>query len=976
MALFARYRTILFVLGSAVLLYALVGFLLAPYAIKTYGIPALSERLRHPVLLSDIRINPFACSLTLSEFEIQEPDGTPMLGFQELYVNFEVTSLVRSAYLFDEILLTLPFGLAHVQTDGQLNLLGLVPPPEQPTPAAAQPVRDVEQKPIPPVEIRLLSIRQGVLEFRDDSKSKPATIDVVPIEVTVRNFATKRGNENAYAFSAEFGAGETLAWEGTVYLDPLESTGQLSLGNLDLTTFWPSVRDRFRFTVQHGVLSVDARYHLDLSAAPVNLQLHGGKVTLADFRLAPVGEAAPVVTVPSFTLDGIEVDLPKRQVALEAVRLEGADIRAWLGQDGVVNFKPLFTPIAEEPPREPKPVEQAAPWTVDVGQVEVAKMAIGFEDRSLPTTAELQIDDLQLSIRDVHVPFRGTMPVEAKLRLNDKGTIESSGTVGMDPLRADLTVTMAHLGIPPFQPYLVRVANIEVRDGEVESKGEVRYRSRHEAEPLLRYVGKLGVNNLHVADPLSQTELLGWTALAVNNVTLEVEPTKVKIGEIAWRDPSLQFVMTKDGSSNLSHVMKTDKPDAATAEPAAKPTPTAKQSAAPTPIEVDVVTLSKLSATFVDESIEPAVMTGIQDFSGTIKGLSSKQLARAEVALAGKVDNIAPLKVQGRINPLSGDAFTDLTFLFQAVDLTTVSPYAGKYVGYPITKGKLSLDLKYHVSKQQLVGENKVLIDQFTFGDPVESPDATNLPVRLAVALLKDRRGRIDIDLPVRGDLSEPDFRYGRVVLNALTNLITKVATSPFTALGGLVGGGGEDLQFIQFAAGAEDLAASERQKLDAVAKALAERPALRVEVVGAVDSSQDREALALKTIQTEVQRRFTQGGTKNVQSTPSPEREFELLSDLYAERLGKPPTKREQAPEGKVFERVLTVDELRQELWPAMGVDEGDLRALAQARAKAIREYVLTEGKLTEDRVFLVDVEVGGDGGASTRSHLNLTGS
>ncbi len=657
-------------------------------------------------------------------------------------------------------------------------------------------------------------------------------------------------------------------------------------------------------------------------------------------------------------------------------RLEGADIRAWLGQDGVVNFKPLFTPIAEEPPREPKPVEQAAPWTVDVGQVEVAKMAIGFEDRSLPTTAELQIDDLQLSIRDVHVPFRGTMPVEAKLRLNDKGTIESSGTVGMDPLRADLTVTMAHLGIPPFQPYLVRVANIEVRDGEVESKGEVRYRSRHEAEPLLRYVGKLGVNNLHVADPLSQTELLGWTALAVNNVTLEVEPTKVKIGEIAWRDPSLQFVMTKDGSSNLSHVMKTDKPDAATAEPAAKPTPTAKQSAAPTPIEVDVVTLSKLSATFVDESIEPAVMTGIQDFSGTIKGLSSKQLARAEVALAGKVDNIAPLKVQGRINPLSGDAFTDLTFLFQAVDLTTVSPYAGKYVGYPITKGKLSLDLKYHVSKQQLVGENKVLIDQFTFGDPVESPDATNLPVRLAVALLKDRRGRIDIDLPVRGDLSEPDFRYGRVVLNVLTNLITKVVTSPFIALGGLVGGGGEDLQFIQFAAGAEDLAASERQKLDAVAKALAERPALRVEVVGAVDSSQDREALALKTIQTEVQRRFTQGGTKNVQSTPSPEREFELLSDLYAERLGKPPTKREQAPEGKVFERVLTVDELRQELWPAMGVDEGDLRALAQARAKAIREYVLTEGKLTEDRVFLVDVEVGGDGGASTRSHLNLTGS
>jgi hypothetical protein len=457
-------------------------------------------------------------------------------------------------------------------------------------------------------------------------------------------------------------------------------------------------------------------------------------------------------------------------------------------------------------------------------------------------------------------------------------------------------------------------------------------------------------------------------------VALEVAPTRVKIGEIVLRDPAFWLVTAKDGTTNLSRVMRTSESGAA---PASKPSQdtSANKAAAPTPIDIDVVRLSRLSATFVDESIVPVVTTGIHDLSGTIKGLSSRQIAKADVALAGKVDKVAPLKIQGRINPLSGDAFTDLRFIFEGVDLTAVSPYAGKYAGYPITKGKLSLDFTYQVSKKQLVGENKVLIDQFTFGEKTDSPDATGLPVRLAVALLKDRRGLIDIDMPVRGDLSEPDFKYGRVVLNALGNLITKVATSPFSALGGLVGGGGEDLQFIEFHAGSETVESVEQKKIETIAKALQERPALRVDVVGVADPVRDRQALALQKIAAEVRRRFTQGETKNLLAAPSPAREFELLSDLYAETLGKQPTKREEVSGGKSVERVLMTDELRQELFPAMRVEESELRLLAQARAKAIRELLIGPGQLPEERVFLVEVELAASEGMQVRAHLNLTG-
>ena len=249
MRLLARYRRILIVVCGAVALYALLGFVALPYAVKTYGIPALSERLRHPVLLGDIQFNPFTFSLTLSSFEIQEPDHTPMLAFQELFVNFEGTSLVRSAYLFDEIRLTRPLGLVHIRSDGKLNLLDLVPPStdNQALPAEAPAPSATAAKPLPPVDIRLLSIRQGVIEFRDDTKRKPVSIDIVPIEITLQNFSTRPGDKNAYAFSAEFGEGEVLAWEGNIHLDPLESSGRISLANVKLNTFWPSLRDQFPF---------------------------------------------------------------------------------------------------------------------------------------------------------------------------------------------------------------------------------------------------------------------------------------------------------------------------------------------------------------------------------------------------------------------------------------------------------------------------------------------------------------------------------------------------------------------------------------------------------------------------------------------------------------------------------------------------------------------------------------------------------
>src|SRR5512147_1768646 len=253
-----RPRLLAGLVVGLVSLYALVGFLLLPYLIKTYGVPAASERLQHPVLVREVAFNPFTLELQLNGLEVQENDQTPIIGFEEFVVNVRATTLFLQTLGFDEIRLVMPFVAAKVNREGKLNLLGLVPPSEE----AAAPAETAtgEPKRMMPLEIGLLEINNGIVEFRDESKAKPISMDIVPIHITLRNFSTTQGSDNAYAFTAEIGKGEALAWEGTVSLEPLESDGKVSLSGVKLKTLYQAVQDRFQFDMQQGALTLSAMY--------------------------------------------------------------------------------------------------------------------------------------------------------------------------------------------------------------------------------------------------------------------------------------------------------------------------------------------------------------------------------------------------------------------------------------------------------------------------------------------------------------------------------------------------------------------------------------------------------------------------------------------------------------------------------------------------------------------------------------------
>jgi hypothetical protein len=476
------------------------------------------------------------------------------------------------------------------------------------------------------------------------------------------------------------------------------------------------------------------------------------------------------------------------------------------------------------------------------------------------------------------------------------------------------------------------------------------------------FKGDVRLERLRAVDLILNEDFLRWRRLDLRHVDYRQDPPFVAINEIIAREPYIRMIIGPDRVTNIQHIFGTAADSLAPADSTQAATNHAGQdSAQVTPTRIPQVRIIDGSTNFSDLSLTPNFAVGIQEMNGTIKGLSSEQLDSAVVDLNGRVDKYAPVTISGLINPLTANAFTDIAMKFQSIELTSFTPYSGKFLGYKIDKGKLHLDLHYVLNGRMLDSENHIVLDQLTLGEKVESPDATSLPLKLAIGLLKDSKGVIDLDIPVKGSLDDPKFSVWPIVWKALLNLLVKAVTSPFKLLGSLFGGGGdEDLEHVSFSPGVDSLAASQRAKLDSLAKALTERPGLKLDVRGVAAPALDREALAVQMIAAQA---GLAGGSLDSVQVPKAERE--RLLKLYTATFNDDPNLLvpEKNESGKKIPRAereaaITAAAYRQ-LVGQYQVSDSELRALAQGRAAAIKDRLVAKGGVEELRVFLQDVEI-----------------
>lgn len=722
------------------------------------------------------------------------------------------------------------------------------------------------------------------------------------------------------------------------------------------------------------------------SYRPVGQQLNLARLTLSDLRLEDAAEA-PLLTLPGLVLSDLAIGAEARKAHVARIVLHRGDLSVIRARTGRLNWQERLDSLALRverglvaPPAAagsaapavpdgraaaPMPTAQAgvtasparpsapapAAWAATLGELDLAGFRIGIRDEVpvVPVATSLEKINLRLFPRqqagDAH-------RLEGSLEVGTGGALQLSGRLSEQPLAVVSDLDLKGLRLSPFASYFADVARFALEDGALDVGG--RFTFTHGARTEAAFTGQVAVRDF-VANDLDQDErFLAWKRLAASGIDWRLSPGRLVIRNIEAERPFMRLIIGADQTLNLSHVIVAPAgtpatPVAAQAMPVAAPA--AAPAAAPYPLRVDRVRLRDGAMLFADFTLKPQFATGIQALSGDITGISSDPAARASIRLKGRVDQYGRADISGAINPMASDRFTDLKVRFSDLELTTLTPYSAKFAGYRIDKGKLSLDLGYLITDRKLQATNKVVFNQLTLGDKVDSPEAMNLPLKLAVAILKDKDGVIDVDLPLTGSLDDPEFRIAPLVWKAFLNLVTKAATAPFSLIAGLVGGG-EDMDTLAFAAGDATLSPENADKLGTLAKALDQRPALGVEIRGAYDPAVD--ALALRDVRFEAvyQRRLAEGGTPR-----------KVLEALFTEKVGAEALARQRAlslkPAGdgdlRVAEETYLAG-LRSELVAREIILDGDLRQLALERARALRAQLAEANAIDAARIFVLE--------------------
>jgi hypothetical protein len=617
----------------------------------------------------------------------------------------------------------------------------------------------------------------------------------------------------------------------------------------------------------------------------------------------------------------------------------------------------------------PASEESSPAWTIGLGRLGVEKWAARFEDRGLASRAVITLDPITLTVTDFSTAAGAKMGVEARVGINKTGRLQVKGSVAMEPFAANLRFDLRRLEIVPLQPYLQEQLNLTFTAGTVSSRGQMSFNRGTGTDPEIKATGDLEVADLATVGRAKTEPLVAWKSFRVSGIRFVSPPLVLSIGEVAATDLDARVILFSGGGLNLADAFaaptatNSRRPAATAAKRAGKPAATAAAKPAPQ-LSIGKVTLQGNRVTFIDRSIHPTFMGEITDLRGTVSGLSSNPASTADLDLQASVNRTGALAIAGKLNPLSKKPFLDLQVKVTDVDLPPASPYSGKYAGLMISKGKLGLALDYKIADRSLAAKNRLLIDQLTFGEKVASPDATKLPVRLAAALLRDRRGLIDVTLPIEGSLDDPEFKIWRAVLKVLGNLLVKAATSPFTLLASAFGGG-DELSRIDFPAGVANLDATGKKRVDTLAKVLQERPGISFELAGYADAKQDNEGLRRFLVERKVKAKklatLLESGTSvasvdQIVIEPA-EREHFVREAYEAETFARPKNV-------LGFNKKLPVAEMEKLMLANTRVTDDHLRALANRRATSVQAALAKTTPGATGRLFLVTPRVAGAGG------------
>jgi hypothetical protein len=948
--------------------------------------------------------------LALEKLDLREKRGgdqtTPLLALNLLEVVIGDANLTALRFQIEHLLISGLDVHARRLKDGSLNFEHLLPTPPTSKAVAARPAsaRKAEAagaKPAAPAAdaprygVDLITVEKTTLHFRDESVQPTFEADVRDVDLAVHGLSNAPGATARMTAGLRAVPGGTVHQEGTLRLTPLAAAGKLTVEGIEPARFAPYTHGLLAFDVRDGRLRFGSGYSFEQGRGASAIRLDGAFFEVADLVLRRRDARADFLRLGALKVAGAKVDVGARSVSVAEIETHDTRIRGVRDEKGIVDLTTLLGGAPTAAPAPPPPAAKSAPadataapgWTVTLTRFDLEKWGVKLEDRAVTPHAVLSVDPIALHVTNLSNAPGAKLGLDLRLGINHTGRLTVVGTSGLQPLVANLRFDLRTLEILPFQPYFANQVNLTVSDGTLSLKGQVAVKKGTGPDPLIDLTTDLDLADLATVDNDKQEPLVGWKLLHLGGVHVSTQPQVIAVDEISLADLRAKLALLPDAGLNLQAALaapaapgaaKTGpkavaKPSTKSPEKAKPETKVASRSAAkaepsqpPPRITVGRVVLTGCQVTFTDRTIQPAFTADLTDLAGRITGLASTPGTTADIDLHGAIDRTGTLVVAGKVNPLSKDLFADVQIDLKDIELPPTSPYSGKFVGFQISKGKLGISLDYKIANRKLDAKNRLLLDQFTFGDKVTSPEAVKLPVRLAVALLKDRHGLIDIALPITGSLDDPDFKIAHAVLKVLGNLVVKAVTAPFSLIASAFGGG-DELSRVDFAAGAASLDGKARQKLGTLAKALQERPGISFEIEGAADRQHDGEGLRRFLLEHRLKARklteLMQAGGQMAVASPD---DLQLEAADRARLL-------EQTYKAATFTKPKNAIGLDKSLPPAemetliltnTRVEDDDLRALALRRATAVQAGLAKSLPAATSRLFLVTPRLDGSAG------------
>lgn len=973
-------KTLIFCAVIALLLavYAGAGFYLLP-KLAADKLPVLiAEKTGLAVKLQAVHLNPFELNAELRGFSVALPEGGSLLGFEQLTVDIDVIeSIKQSGLILSAVKLTKPVASLERRADGRFNFSEVMEKLSAPAAEDEQPPPTAESTDLP-ILIHQLAMEEGQIGWLDLQAGPNAGENVSPLNLTVTGVGTQPGTLAKVDLSFKLGSGGNLTWRGDLDLTALSSKGQLKLDGLALTKVWQLfLKDQLPLEIVDGQLALQTDYAFSSTDAGTQVLLTNAGADVKQLSLTEPGKSESLINLASLAVDGIKLDLQKQQLDIASVSSSNALIKSWLQADGQINYQSLFAGDQTAATAVASENEAVKPWDIRLGELTLANYQVDFTDFTQPKPLQLQLSELNASLKDYRNQDGISLPLQFSSRFNQTGNVKFAGDMVLAPFSTNLRLELQDIKLKTFQSYLEPFVKLELVDGDFDTQGQLNVSA---TEPLqLAYRGDANIDQLITRDKANNKDFVKWTKLDVQQMLLDVPKQDFKLGKVIFDRPYIRFMIKKDSTNNVADIL--------VAQPAAKPdSKTAAKAIAPQPkspepvVKIGKIEMKNGQSDFADYSLILPFVVKMNSLNGEVDGFASNSDDDVKLKLLGKVHDLATVKIKGNYRLQSGDS--DITLDFSHMPLALVTPYMAEFAGYRIEKGQMALNLAYSIKKGQLSAQNKVFIDQLVLGEKVENPKAVSLPLELGVALLKDGDGKINLDFPITGSLEDPEFSVGSLVADVLVNLITKAVTSPFKALASLFDDD-NDYSTVSFAAGNSDLSTEESAKLDRIAKALTTKPELVLEIKGVAYEIQDWPVMrfdALKDILKKMKSGELRDKGEKIRSEYielSDDEYKRLLAKFYAEvfpqnfdrtLFGAPRVK--SNPDADFYALA------RRELEAIMPPEPERLNDLAVGRANHIAKYLTEKAGVDRSRIYILATELNNkaaEGGITAILSLNV---